>query len=109
MSLLFDAMGALSSKYNETPTTASRPYDEARDGFVISGGGGVLVLEDLEHAKARGAKIYAELTVTAQHPTVTTWFNHPARAQYVAAAGDGDNQWQQDRLYQRSWYQHPGW
>ena len=61
MSVLFDAMGALSSKYNETPETASRPYDESRDGFVISGGGGVLILEELEHAKARGAKIYAEL------------------------------------------------
>jgi len=62
MSVLFDAMGALSSKYNDAPTTASRPYDETRDGFVISGGGGVLVIEELEHAKARGAKIYAELT-----------------------------------------------
>ncbi|MBL1263718.1 beta-ketoacyl-ACP synthase I [Candidatus Methylomicrobium oryzae] len=62
MSLLFDAMGALSSKYNDTPETASRPYDETRDGFVISGGGGVLVVEELEHAKARGAKIYGELT-----------------------------------------------
>ncbi|MFZ2725650.1 MAG: beta-ketoacyl-ACP synthase I [Methylococcaceae bacterium] len=61
MSVLFDAMGALSSKYNDTPTTASRPYDATRDGFVISGGGGVLVIEELEHAKARGAKIYAEL------------------------------------------------
>ena len=62
MSVLFDAMGALSSKYNETPQTASRTYDVSRDGFVISGGGGVLVLEELEHAKARGAKIYAELS-----------------------------------------------
>ncbi len=61
MSVLFDAMGAMSSKYNDAPTTASRPYDESRDGFVISGGGGVLVIEELEHAKARGAKIYAEL------------------------------------------------
>lgn len=61
MSVLFDAMGALSSKYNDTPSTASRPYDVTRDGFVISGGGGVLVIEELEHAKARGAKIYAEL------------------------------------------------
>ena len=54
-------MGALSSKYNEHPTSASRAYDVDRDGFVISGGGGVLVLEELEHAKARGANIYAEL------------------------------------------------
>ena len=61
MTLLFDAMGALSSKYSETPQTASRPYDVDRDGFVISGGGGTLVLEELEHARARGAKIYAEL------------------------------------------------
>ncbi|MBS0316494.1 MAG: beta-ketoacyl-ACP synthase I [Proteobacteria bacterium] len=61
MSLLFDAMGALSSQYNDTPASASRPYDETRDGFVISGGGGVLVMEALEHAKARGAKIHAEL------------------------------------------------
>jgi len=61
LALLFDAMGALSSKYNDTPTTASRPYDETRDGFVISAGGGTLVVEELEHAKARGAKIYAEL------------------------------------------------
>lgn len=61
MSVLFDAMGALSSKYNDTPTTASRPYDVTRDGFVISGGGGVLVIEELEHAIKRGARVYAEL------------------------------------------------
>jgi ribosomal protein L7/L12 len=61
MSFLFDAMGALSSKYNAAPETASRTYDATRDGFVISGGGGMLVLEELEHAKARGAKIYAEI------------------------------------------------
>lgn len=61
LSVLFDAMGALSSKYNDTPTLASRAYDANRDGFVIAGGGGMLVLEDMEHAKARGAKIYAEL------------------------------------------------
>lgn len=60
-SVMFDAMGALSSKYNETPERASRAYDAERDGFVISGGGGVLVLEALEHAQARGARIYAEL------------------------------------------------
>ncbi|MCM2449576.1 beta-ketoacyl-ACP synthase I [Agrobacterium vitis] len=62
MSDLFDAMGAMSTKYNETPALASRAYDVNRDGFVIAGGAGVLVLEELEHAKARGAKIYAELT-----------------------------------------------
>lgn len=59
--VLFDAMGALSSKYNDAPETASRAYDANRDGFVIAGGGGMLVIEELEHAKARGAKIYAEL------------------------------------------------
>jgi len=60
--LLFDAMGALSSKYNHSPETASRPYDASRDGFVISGGGGILVLEEMEHALVRDAKIYAEIT-----------------------------------------------
>ena len=78
MSGMFDAMTALSSKYNETPEKASRPYDKTRDGFVIAGGGGVLVLEEYEHAKARGAKIYAEVIgggmsgdayhMTAPHP-----------------------------------------
>ena len=62
MSILFDAMGALSSKYNDTPHEASRAYDVKRDGFVIAGGGGLIVLEELEHAKARGAKLYAEIT-----------------------------------------------
>jgi 3-oxoacyl-[acyl-carrier-protein] synthase-1 len=61
LTLMFDAMGALSSKYNETPATASRAYDVTRDGFVIAGGGGMLVLEELEHAQARGAKIHAEV------------------------------------------------
>lgn len=61
MSCLFDAMGALSTKYNDQPEAASRAYDENRDGFVIAGGGGMLVIEELEHAKARGAKIYGEL------------------------------------------------
>ncbi|MBD3624339.1 MAG: beta-ketoacyl-ACP synthase I [Rhodobacteraceae bacterium] len=62
LSCLFDAMCAMSSKYNDTPETASRAFDETRDGFVIAGGGGVVVLEELEHAKARGAKIYGEVT-----------------------------------------------
>jgi len=61
MSVMFDAMGALSSSYNDTPEKASRPYDAGRDGFVIAGGGGMLVLEDWDHAVARGARIYAEL------------------------------------------------
>jgi len=61
MSVMFDAMGALSTSFNETPSTASRPYDANRDGFVIAGGAGMLVLEDYDHAVARGARIYAEL------------------------------------------------
>ena len=61
LSSLFDAMGALSSNYNDTPAISSRAYDENRDGFIISGGGGILILEELEHAQARGANIYAEL------------------------------------------------
>lgn len=61
LSSIFDAMGALSTKYNDTPEKASRAYDADRDGFVISGGGGIVVVEELEHAKARGAKIYAEV------------------------------------------------
>lgn len=62
LSVLFDAMGAMSSKYNDTPEKAARAYDAGRDGFVIAGGGGILVLEELGHAKARGAKIYGEIT-----------------------------------------------
>jgi 3-oxoacyl-[acyl-carrier-protein] synthase I len=62
LSCLFDAMGAMSSKYNDTPQTAARAYDATRDGFVIAGGGGVVVLEELDHALARGARIYAEVT-----------------------------------------------
>ena len=62
MTSLFDAMGALSTKYNETPEVASRAYDKDRDGFVIAGGGGTLILEEKEHAIKRGARIYAELT-----------------------------------------------
>jgi 3-oxoacyl-[acyl-carrier-protein] synthase-1 len=62
LSCLFDAMGAMSSKYNDTPETASRAFDAGRDGFVIAGGGGIVVLEELGHARARGARIYAEVT-----------------------------------------------
>ncbi len=62
LSCLFDAMGAMSSKYNDAPETAARAFDATRDGFVIGGGGGMVVLEELEHARARGAKIYAEVT-----------------------------------------------
>jgi 3-oxoacyl-[acyl-carrier-protein] synthase-1 len=61
LSVLFDAMGAMSAKFNDRPQTASRAYDANRDGFVIAGGAGVLVLEELEHAKARGARIYGEI------------------------------------------------
>lgn len=61
LSVLFDAMGAMTSHYNDTPQTAARAYDATRDGFVIAGGGGIVVLEELEHAKARGAKIYGEI------------------------------------------------
>ena len=67
LTVLFDAMGALSSKYNDTPAKASRAYDADRDGFVISAGAGVLVLEELEHAKARGARIYAEARRLRRH------------------------------------------
>ena len=76
MTAMFDAMTALSSKYNQTPEKASRAYDKTRDGFVIAGGAGVLVLEEYEHAKARGAKIYAELTYIEQHQMVMIWFFH---------------------------------
>src|SRR6201998_459108 len=62
LSVLFDAMGAMSSGFNDRPAVASRAYDKDRDGLVIAGGAGVVVLEELEHAKARGAKIYAEIT-----------------------------------------------
>jgi 3-oxoacyl-[acyl-carrier-protein] synthase-1 len=80
LTVLFDAMGALSSRYNDTPERASRPYDADRDGFVISGGGGVVVLEELERARARGAKIYAEVTGYAATSD---------GADMVAPSGDG--------------------
>ncbi len=79
LSAMFDAMGALSTKYNDNPGKASRAYDADRDGFVIAGGGGVLVVEELEHARSRGAKIYAEITDTAPPPMGTTWSPLPVR------------------------------
>ena len=81
LSVLFDAMGAMSSKFNDQPEKASRAYDRNRDGFVISGGGGILVLEELEHAKARGAKIYAELAGYSATPA--------DGADMVAPSGEG--------------------
>ncbi len=86
MSVLFDAMGALSSKYNDTPATASRPYDATRDGFVISGGGGVLVIEELEHAKRVAQKFMLNWPVTAQLPMVMIWCNHRAKARCVVCS-----------------------
>jgi len=79
-SVMFDAMGALSTKYNDDPSTASRAFDKTRDGFVIAGGGGIVVLEELEHAKARGAKIYGE---------VTGYFANSDGYDMVAPSGEG--------------------
>lgn len=94
LSCLFDAMGAMSSKYNDTPQTASRPFDATRDGFVIAGGGGVLVLEELEHAKARGAKIYAEVTgygaTSDGHDMVAPSGEGGERSMRLAASTIGD-------------------
>ena len=91
LSCLFDAMGAMSSKYNDTPEKASRAFDANRDGFVISGGGGMVVLEELEHARARGAKIYAEVTgygATADgHDMVAPSGEGGERAMRLALAG----------------------
>lgn len=78
--MMFDAMGALSTKYNETPEKASRTYDADRDGFVISGGGGMVVVEELEHALARGAKFTVKSSVTARLPMATTWLLHRVKA-----------------------------
>ena len=90
LSVLFDAMGAMSSKYNDTPTEAARAYDANRDGFVIAGGGGVVVLEDYEAAKARGAKIYAE---------VTGYGATSDGADMVAPSGEGAVRCMQQALY----------
>ncbi|WP_111428729.1 beta-ketoacyl-ACP synthase I [Rhodobacteraceae bacterium DSL-40] len=91
LSCLFDAMGAMSSKYNDTPEKASRAFDANRDGFVISGGGGMVVLEELEHARARGAKIYAEVTgygaTSDGHDMVAPSGEGGERAMRLALAG----------------------
>lgn len=86
LSVLFDAMGAMSSRYNETPARASRAYDVNRDGFVIAGGAGVLVLEEYEHAKPAARGSTARSPATAPPPTVTTWSPPPARARCAACA-----------------------
>jgi len=95
LSCLFDAMGAMSSKFNDTPARASRAFDADRDGFVISGGGGIVVLEELEHARARGAKIYAEVTgfaATADgHDMVAPSGEGGERAIRLAMSGLGDH------------------
>ena len=94
MTLLFDAMPALSSRYNDTPTRASRPYDVNRDGFVIAGGGGVVVLEELQHALARGAKIYGEVVgygaTSDGHDMVAPSSEGAARCMRLALAGLND-------------------
>ena len=91
MSHMFDAMGALSTKYNDTPDKASRAFDADRDGFVIAGGGAILVMESLDHALARGAKIYAELTGYAAtsdgHDMVAPAGEGGARAMQIATDG----------------------
>ncbi len=94
LSCLFDAMGAMSSKYNDTPEKAARAFDATRDGFVIGGGGGMVVLEELEHAKARGAKIYAEVTgygaTSDGHDMVAPSGEGGQRAMKLATATLGD-------------------
>ncbi len=84
MACEFDAMGALSTKYNDTPEKASRTYDAHRDGFVIAGGGGMVVVEELEHALARGAHIYAEIVGYGATSDGAAWLLRLAKAQYAA-------------------------
>ena len=86
MSVLFDAMGAMSSGYNDRPAVASRAYDKNRDGFVIAGGAGVVVLEELEHARARGAGSTARSSAMARPPTATTWSPRRAKGRCAACA-----------------------
>jgi 3-oxoacyl-[acyl-carrier-protein] synthase-1 len=100
LSVLFDAMGALSSKYNDTPSKASRAYDVDRDGFVIAGGGGIVVLEELERAKSRGATIYAELVGYGAAFGRRRGSLHADGAQRDRRAG---------RLYKYTRHQHADW
>ena len=105
-SCLFDAMGALSTQYNDAPDKASRAYDANRDGFVIAGGGGMVVVEELEHALRRGAKIYAEIVgygaTSDGYDMVAPSGEGAERCMQQAMAGvDGD------RLHQHPWYLHP--
>ena len=103
LSCLFDAMGAMSSKRNDAPETASRAFDATRDGFVIAGGGGIVVLEELEHALARGAKIYAEVTgygATSDGYDMVAPLGRGRRA--LHAAGALDDRQPPGRLHQRA-------
>ena len=108
MSNLFDAMGAMSSKFNDRPAVASRAYDVNRDGFVIAGGAGVLVLEELEVAKARGAKIYAEIVgygATSDGYDMVAPSGEGADALHAPGAGDREGA---DRLHQHAWHLDAG-
>lgn len=108
LSCLFDAMGALSTHYNDTPDKASRPYDQARDGFVIAGGGGMLVLEELEHAKARGAKIYGELVGYGATSDGYDMVAPSGEGATLYAPSDGDRAGRY-RLYQYPRHLYAGW
>ncbi len=105
LSCLFDAMGALSTQYNESPELASRPYDQARDGFVIAGGGGMLVLEELEHAKHVAPRSMPSSSATARRPTAMTWSPPPGGRDTLHAPGVGLGG-RQHRLHQHPWHIH---
>lgn len=111
LSCLFDAMGAMSSKYNDTPKRASRAFDADRDGFVISGGGGIVVLEELERARARGAKIYAEVTgyaATSDGHDMVAPSGEGGRARHARRIGDPATR-PQSQLHQCPRNIDPGW